>query len=191
MRPWRSSSRGAPVEVAGADCPSGLPSWAPGPGRFGRRRQGARSPCFSKGWVPVLALARSRSWQFPAQLCPRPNRQMALTIWCSNRLQAPRHRRLWDAFASGVGQGLHAIFAQGCASGAWRLKPGIKSPVGPGKPEAVVGAPSQPAHAIGIGVVCTSPGSGGEEIGGKGSGGGTFGLVAMLISQGWGSISSA
>jgi hypothetical protein len=36
---------------------------------------------------------------------------------------------------------------------------------------------------MGIGVVCTSPGSGGEEIGGKGSGGGTFGLVAMAIFQ--------
>lgn len=37
------------------------------------------------------------------------------------------------------------------------------------------------AKCIGIGVVCTSPGSGGVVKGVTGSGGGTFGLVAMAI----------
>ena len=37
------------------------------------------------------------------------------------------------------------------------------------------------ANCIGIGVVCTSPGSGGVVKGVTGSGGGTFGLVAMAI----------
>lgn len=43
-----------------------------------------------------------------------------------------------------------------------------------------------PACAImGMGVVWTSPGSGGVDKGSTGSGGGTFGLVAMAIFQGF------
>ena len=38
---------------------------------------------------------------------------------------------------------------------------------------------------MGIGVVCTSPGSGGVDRGSTGSGGGTFGLVAMGILSGF------
>lgn len=38
---------------------------------------------------------------------------------------------------------------------------------------------------MGIGVVCTSPGSGGVDKGVTGSGGGTLGLVAMAFFQGW------